>query len=498
MADNSSLNIGSSAASESGKQKSVNSNGDKSGITLTRVIAWVVIISFCFTTLITVLFLFALPVMMYEMLQSFFDDVKEIMEQYHLELQSGVDVFSAVKNLFLGVTEALFKNVWGAIKSFFPSTKETSDVDSDRTISEIDKESFSEDGEEMLIAQQEDAQMNTLKKCIEETQKAVESRTDDIEEAIMNDSSNSPKNIIAGIFKDRFNSSYGGSVWNEAVASSSLEAAAKTYYIYCPPSISVSALRLSQMDAARLMAIYTVVRGANIRDMRLSDYQKWLGYRPDYFLPFFRNFSRNQVKLDIGLGANNPHIDKWIGTCMPQYLFDQVKFEKNNFGKEISSITGKKSCAAIDLLLTLDCPNVYEVVPVFNETPKTVYVEVTKDAPPPSTDDPDAPPPTPTTELVECQVSVFEVTYMCNITIGKRDVEEMLDYLGIMGTPGALEPQVTPAPVTPGDTGEEGELPPEPDPETALPEPEDPNANVMPPSLVSPSPQPSDFVEPAP
>ena len=175
MADNSSLNIGSSAASESGKQESVNSNGDKSGLTLTRVIAWVVIISFCFTTLITVLFLFALPVMMYEMLQSFFDDVKEIMEQYHLELQSGVDVFSAVKNLFLGVTEALFKNVWGAIKSFFPSTKETSDVDSDRTISEIDKESFSEDGEEMLIAQQEDAQMNTLKKCIEETQKAVES-----------------------------------------------------------------------------------------------------------------------------------------------------------------------------------------------------------------------------------------------------------------------------------------------------------------------------------
>lgn len=438
-----------------------------------------------------ILFLFALPTMMYEAVMSFVENLKEDFATYHWEREQGINFVTALKNAVENVWMDTIGNLWTRFKNWLTN-------EDDRNYSDIDKENLGDDPDALRVTQVEAAQKATLMSCVTATEEAYKTRTDEMKEEIT-----APGSYIYSLVQSYGSSSYasqygGFPQWNDYVgthqtqdtAYESLEEATadaqQTYYVYGGATISVTASKMKDTDAAKIMAINTVSRGASLKDMKLSDYQKWLGYNPDVIdlLKWWPWRARKyEVPLDIGLGSDNPWVDRWIGTCLPQYLQDQERYEISKFGSVVSAGMTSQSCAAIDLCIQVQASDITQMSGMTSnqtvtetrmyktwETPgaeedggtmgQPVPLRVTIDGggggssssssttPPPAQQSQSAPPAvtaTPAPVLVYNSVdltfNVVYVTYTFSVSIKPRDPETILDLIGFVGTEYASETQ---------------------------------------------------------
>ncbi len=105
---------------------------------------------------------------------------------------------------------------------------------------------------------------------------------------------------------------------------------------------------LSAREAVALLTLYSSQTAGSLRNIRLSGLLKWLGFS-----------AGTGHRLCFPLGENRDVVyalPAWKGTFLPQYLADEADAagSRDRYGEELG-------CSAADLLLEIDCPDLYSV-----------------------------------------------------------------------------------------------------------------------------------------
>lgn len=288
--------------------------------TMKRVLILLLIPILCFAML-GVFFLYALPVSIFEAVVSYFDGVAEKWNE--LVYDGGGNVafkkFTATIRIGGQIVADAFGSIWDGVKGLFTAqsgddTGSAEDLVSDSAI-------------ELKVTHEEDAEKQTLLNKVNACIRKIDARAATIEKSITE-----KKGAIASAIESHFNA---GGAYD---------------YFYVQTSVTKNAM--SQEGAIQLLSLYTVQTGASLQEMKLSDLMRWLGYYDSW----------NTGKTTFSLGGLGVECDvkTWNGTFIPQYLFEQRKQEVHEYGAAKTDFDSM-SCAAVDMLLVVDCPHVSEI-----------------------------------------------------------------------------------------------------------------------------------------
>ena len=297
-----------------------------------RIIAVVLLLAFLLTTTI----FFAAPLALYETImkatesiRTWWENTKEKFDQTYYDGTSGRFV-SALKALI-----GLAKN-----DDIDNSLNDTSAGDEDQATSD----------DLALIADK--AQ---LKKTYERKLNACKKKMDARIGAIRNTISNS--GVIEGVFQSRFNSEYAHLYDDDETID----------IVYDGCAVSIMTQKISDQQAINMLALYSTQINSSMDNIKLSGLLKWLGYN-----------NGNKHKLTFPLGDNPSQtfvISAWDGTFMPQYLIDEAVARDS-----LEEYQKKYGCSVVDLMVRVDCPNLYSIQPTLTDVPitktKTVYRNV--------------------------------------------------------------------------------------------------------------------------
>lgn len=348
--------------------------------TLSKLISIVLVVVIAFSSL-TVCFLYALPTAIFEATVSYFNSIEEEWEEGVYGADGGVYLAGVMETIKTGgrIVSDFAGSVWRGLVSFFTADSGNTDASGKRV--DDQSETISGDGTELHVTQEEAAERSTLNAKIEACQKKLEVRAGQIKEAVLDQ-----KSEINGIFKSRF---------------------AGTYDVWDGTTINVVYNDISKSDAIKLLSAYTVVKGASLEGMNLSDFLRWLGY--------YREFTGAHTKFNLGGDASGvtASVKTWCGTFMPQYLQEQMEQdieteamalaqqgrsdELESAAKQIEASYEKYQGPAADLLFVVNCPDFASVQPLYE------YVE---------TDDDEV--------IVHCSVTI-------SVTITTRSIDTLSD-----------------------------------------------------------------------
>lgn len=313
----------------------------------------IILLPVIFLAAIIVVFLYALPTAIFETVTSYVDQVAEDWAEGVYSSDRGVFVAGFIESIkaegriigdAVGAVGDFFVGIWNGLTSWF-----TADSSAGGEGTRVDDNIEGLDEESIHITQNEQAETNTLLEKVSACQDKISLRQEQIRNAIQ---SKQPE--IDKIFQERF---------------------AGTYDIWGGTTLNIMAPEISQSEAIRLLSAYTVVEGASLQDMRLSDFLKWLGY--------YRELTGNKTKFN--LGGDTLYVETavktWCGTFMPQYLVEQRNqdieteiAEKVSNGEEYDEAAIRAEVKknyeiyqgpATDLLLTVDCPDFTTVPPIY-------------------------------------------------------------------------------------------------------------------------------------
>lgn len=292
----------------------------------TKKIIAIILIPFLIVGLLMVCFLYALPTMIFEAVESFFSDLGERWDQTTYGGQDGV-VWGGIKATIGSVGDIVgsaAKGIWDGLCSLF--TSKEGDVD-DKS------ETLTDSGTELHVTQQEAAERETLNRKIDACIAKLTKRSDQIEGGIK-----AVKPQIAEYFDSKY---------------------ASTCDEWLGTKVQVVKNSLSKRDAVKLLSTYTVMTEGATKDIKLSDFMRWLGY--------YNEFTTARTSFNVGGPTNGvtASVQSWDGTFVPQYLFEQRKFENKEFDKQLTNFD-KLSCPAVDLLLIVDCPNFEDIKPTYS------------------------------------------------------------------------------------------------------------------------------------
>lgn len=146
-----------------------------------NIVIAIILIPILLFSIISVFFLYALPTTMWEAVQTFFAMLKEgFLEdiysgQYGSTWQS---FFPALRNAVGNAISTTASNIWNAFKGLFTSDS----TQSDEELSILD-------GDQLLIAQKEQAEKDTLNDKIQATKDKFENRMESIAETVIDSES---------------------------------------------------------------------------------------------------------------------------------------------------------------------------------------------------------------------------------------------------------------------------------------------------------------------
>lgn len=271
--------------------------------------------------MIGVLFLYALPISIYEVVVSYLEEVSEEWRQQVYEGGGDINFQAILATIRIGgeVVGDFFQGIWTGIKNLFT---EDAGGDAGSTI-----DSVSDSAIELQVTQVEASEKQTLQKKIDACIQKIDSRAEEIEESILKQ-----EDKIASAVAAHFNS--------------------KGEYDSFNVQVQVSRNSMSQDGAIQLLSLYTVQRGASLEELKLSDLMRWLGWYDS------RNTGKTTFTMN-GIGVSCD-VKTWNGTFLPQYLVEQRKQEIYMYDVAKTDFESM-SCAAVDMLLIVDCPYVDEI-----------------------------------------------------------------------------------------------------------------------------------------
>ena len=299
-----------------------------------KKILLILLIPVLFVALLTVFFLHALPTVVYEAVVSFFSELGENWRQGTYGDDSGV-IWAGIKSSISVAGDAISDvaaSIWNGLVSLF--TSDGGDDISDGT------DTLTTDGIELHVTQDEAAQKETLERKIAACILKIERRQEQIKKAIQ---------AQTGNIQSYFATKYAG-VYDE----------------WGGTTVDIHTLAIPKPEAIKLLSIYTVMTEASTADLKLSDFMQWLGY--------YSEFTSQDISFDLGGHGINGTVTTWQGTFMPQYLVEQRLNEIDEFGEEKTNFTSY-SCAAVDMLLIVDCPNFSTLTPTVTEEKRMVTDE---------------------------------------------------------------------------------------------------------------------------
>lgn len=288
--------------------------------TMKRVLILLLIPILCFAMLGT-FFLYALPVSIFEGVVSYFDGIAEQWNQLVYDGGGSIEFKKFTATIRIGgqIVADAFGSIWDGVKSLFTAesgddTGSTEDLVSDSAI-------------ELKVTQEEDAEKQTLLNKVNACIRKIDARAATIEKAI---------------------SAQNGAI--ESAVASHFKSSGGYDYFYVQTSITKNAM--SQEGAIQLLSLYTVQTGASLQEMKLSDLMRWLGY--------YDSWDTGKTTFSLGGLGISCETKTWNGTFIPQYLYEQRKQEIHEYDAEKTDFDSM-SCAAVDMLLVVDCPQMSEI-----------------------------------------------------------------------------------------------------------------------------------------
>lgn len=393
--------------------------------------------------LLLVMFMYALPTTIWETTQTFFASLEE---GFLADIYSGEygnvtqSFFPALRN----GASAFAQNVWSSFKGLF-----SGETDRNQTATE-DIEAFTDAGHELLAAQAEESQKAALNAKIDATIGKFDARMEEIEEIVL-DSGVIPS-AVYGVWASEYGDrgdKYTYAPGTGPYAAETANGYTSKYYSYGDYTIeyrheyggcAVSSITStpSKLACVKIMCTYTAMSGANISDMMISDYMKWLGYRPGYLFP---GLGKNSYSVSQR-GMTVSGIPRWDGTCLPQYLYEQKNYEEETYGTAILDYEEKYGCAVADILCTLNLPDVSGLSPTsIKETRSEEDPRIRWEWHPPTQTEIDAAeeagedPPDGYWERIYHKrfVVTYTYTYNASFSVGMRNADILPELLGVTG-----------------------------------------------------------------
>ena len=257
-----------------------------------------------------VLFLYALPSVIYEGVQSYASEVRAVWQE---TAAAGSSRAAGELNAFFTTGGKLVGDLFSAIAGAVSDGKDEND-------------SFTE--YDAMVTWNEEAERNVLI----EKRRACTNKVNQRIEVIADDLRNSGE--IDAWFRDRFRREYGAG------------------YVYDPAEVIVRTVPLSEPYANEILAFYTVQTGGNVTGIDVSELLSWLGQKTD----------GETVPVRVG-GRVDAEVTAWHGRFLPQYLLEQKRAEELLFGGETKTDFARMQCAAADLLIAVESPDFASLEP---------------------------------------------------------------------------------------------------------------------------------------
>lgn len=303
---------------------------------------------------VIIFFLYALPTAIFEAVTSYLDKIAEDWAQGVYSSDGGVIMAGIVESLKSGgriiadavsTAGAFVADLWNGLTSWF-----TADSSSGSDGQRVDDNIETLDDQALHVTQNEQAETETLLAKVDACRQKISLRQNQIRDAILG-----KQGAINGLFKKKFEG---------------------TYDLWGGTTLNVIAPEISQSEAIRLLSAYTVVEGASLQDMRLSDFLKWLGY--------YREFTGDHTVFNLGGDTLfvNAAVKTWCGTFMPQYLVEQrnqdieaivkekvekkEEYDQDEIRAEVKRQYEQYQGPATDLLMVVNCPDFTTIQPQYS------------------------------------------------------------------------------------------------------------------------------------
>lgn len=312
------------------------------------------------------LFLYALPTMIFETLVEFTSNIKEVLsswgsdvsEAYSETLYSGeyggtiASFFPVLRSaISTGASEAL-SGLWNSIKGIFTSDDEEGDEEEEDLTSEL------------LVTQDEEAETEALYTKIDATKTKFESRAEDIEEAVAGKYGDFRSYIVDYIYPndaEPYSNTYlySTTTTTQTQTGTTITTTYTTYNYWAETRstfgdlvVTCSSGSVSDSNCIALMAAKTVMEGASLSDMKLSDYMQWLGYD---------GVGGKDYTVDLEEWRTSINVSRWQGTCLPYYLVMQKAYEDETYGElknyDEDYYIDEYGVGALDLFTIINIPS---------------------------------------------------------------------------------------------------------------------------------------------
>ena len=198
------------------------------------------------------------------------------------------------------------------------------------------------DEHDLQVLGNRDALRATYQRKADAVREKIKARQDDLETAIKR--SGQIQSTMAGRFNREWANRFEDDETKEAV--------------YDGTSVTIMKRTVSAKTAVEIVAMYSSQIHSSIQNIKLSGLLKWLGYnaRHDHTARYQLGKSK---RIEVSMPA-------WTGTFIPQYLIDEGVARK-----QLDEYTDRYGCSLVDYLLKINCPNLYTIAPMIEETVRT-------------------------------------------------------------------------------------------------------------------------------
>lgn len=267
---------------------------------------------------ITVMFLYALPIAIFESIMTYIAQLKTM---YNEALYSGTgsivmrDINATLK---VGgqIVSDVAKVLWNGVKALFGTRADQPDE-------ETPGAEFDGNDTELHVTQEEAAERGALLRKIDLCIEKISAREEQISKAIWQKRRAIVKAVTEakGVGFDEFE-----------------------------VRVNITAIPIAQTEAIQLLSLYTVQKGASLQDMAVADMLQYLGWQPAF---------AGMTSFEISDYNVEAKVKKWTGTFMPQYLEEQRKQLKE---REIDTVfMERQGAAATDFLLYVSAPRMNDI-----------------------------------------------------------------------------------------------------------------------------------------
>lgn len=317
---------------------------------------------------VTLILTYAFPASIYEATSSFFEKAQEKEQEYIYaggnDVHWNTFVYYATGKFLWDMLSESAKGLWSAI---------TSSADESDVITPTGEK-------EMGVMEEQNDLRDVSLNCILACSNKIKVRAEELEDIVTD---------MHDAIDNYFSTMYAG-----------------TYDQWNGTTVALQVEPMSYYNALQLLSVYSTTKTGDNEPLKVSGFMRWLGY--------YDSAHTDTISFDLGKSGIIGSLNSWCGTFVPQYLTEQVSFERNNYGDDrITTNLSDYSCALIDLMLVIDTPD-------FSTIPAEYGKDTVPDGVDPETNEPKY------KEIVTASVTV-------PIQIRVRNITELSNIIGFWG-----------------------------------------------------------------